>query len=126
MFQLKSFLQQRTTLFNHLSTTMPLFAPTSFAPAVTPITSYPLTPLLERKISLLSRSSKPVPASLLAALEESRKTARALIFKSRADHFNNMLTSVKPNSKVFGKLPTPSYIDLLLLRHSALQKLSIL
>ena len=56
---------------------------------------------LERKISLLLRSSKPVPASLLAALKESRKTARALIFKSRADYFNNML--VKPNSKVFWK-----------------------
>ena len=34
---------------------------------------------LERKISLLLRSSKPVPASLFAALKESRKTARALI-----------------------------------------------
>ena len=89
---------------------MPLFAPTSFAPAVTSITSYPLTPLppkkrrkLEIKISLLLRSSKPVPVSLLAALKESRKTARALIFKSRADYFNNMLASVKPNSKVFWK-----------------------
>ena len=49
------------------------------------------------------RSSKPVPASLLDALKESRKTARALIFKSRADYFNNMLASVKPNSKVFWK-----------------------
>ena len=58
---------------------------------------------LERKFSLLLRSSKPVPASLLAALKESRKTARALIFKSRADYFNNMLASVKPNSKVFWK-----------------------
>ena len=58
---------------------------------------------LERKISLLLRSSKPVPASLLAALKESRKTARALIFKSRADYFNNMLASVEPNSKVFWK-----------------------
>ena len=56
---------------------------------------------LERKISLLLRSSKPVPASLLAALKESRKTARALIFKSRADYFKNML--VKPNSKIFWK-----------------------
>ena len=58
---------------------------------------------LERKISLLLRSSKPVPASLLAALKESWKTARALIFKSRADYFNNMLASLKPNSKVFWK-----------------------
>ena len=58
---------------------------------------------LERKISLSLRSSKPVPASLLAALKESRKTARALIFKSRADYFNNMLASVKPKSKVFWK-----------------------
>ena len=58
---------------------------------------------LERKISLLLRSSKPVPASLLAALKESRKTARALIFKSRADYFNSMLASVKPNSRVFWK-----------------------
>ena len=58
---------------------------------------------LERKISLFLRSSKPVPASLLAALKESRKTARALIFKSRADYFINMLASVKPNSKVFWK-----------------------
>ena len=58
---------------------------------------------LERKISLLLRSSKPVPTSLLAALKEFRKTARALIFKSRADYFNNMLVSVKPNSKVFWK-----------------------
>ena len=89
---------------------MPLFAPTSFAPAVTPITSYPLTPLPpkekdenEKKISLLLRSSKPVPASLLAALKESRKTAGALIFKPRADYFNIMLASVKPNSKVFWK-----------------------
>ena len=89
---------------------MPPFAPTSFAPAVTPTTSYPLTLLppkkrrkLERKISLLLRSSKPVPVSLLAALKESRKTARALIFKSRADYFNNMLASVKPNSKIFWK-----------------------
>ena len=57
---------------------------------------------LEGKISLLLRSSKPVPARLLAALKESRKTAHALIFKSRAD-FNNMLASVKPNSKVFWK-----------------------
>ena len=57
----------------------------------------------KRKISLLLRSSKPVPASLLAALKESRKTARALIFKSRADYFNNMLASVKPNSEVFWK-----------------------
>ena len=57
----------------------------------------------ERKISLLLRSSKPVAASLLAALKESRKTARALIFKSRADYFNNVLPSVKPNSKVFWK-----------------------
>ena len=59
---------------------------------------------LERKISLLLRSSKPVPASLLTALKESWKTARALIFKSRADYFNNMLASVKPNSKVFWKI----------------------
>ena len=81
---------------------------------------------LERKISLLLRSSKPVPASLLTALKEARKTACALIFKSRADYFNNMLASVKPNSKVFGKLLNPSYIDFLLLRHAALQKLSIL
>ena len=58
---------------------------------------------LERKISLLLRSSKPVPACLLAALKESRKTARALIFKTRADYFYNMLASVKPNSKVFWK-----------------------
>ena len=58
---------------------------------------------LERKISLLLSSSKPVPASLLAALKESRKTARALIFKSRVDYFNNMLASVKPNLKVFWK-----------------------
>ena len=58
---------------------------------------------LEKKISLLLRSSKPVPASLLVALKESRKTAHALIFKSRADYFNNMLASVKPNSKVFWK-----------------------
>ena len=58
---------------------------------------------LERKISLLLRSSKPVPASLLAALKESRKTARALIFKSRSDYFNNMLAFVKLNSKVFWK-----------------------
>ena len=108
---------------------MPLFAPTSFAPAVTPITSYPLTPLppkkkkqkLERKVSLLLRSSKPVPASLLAALKESRKTVRALIFKSRADYCNNMLASVKPNSKVFWKTANS-----ILLRHAALQKLSIL
>ena len=57
---------------------------------------------LEKKISLLLRSSKPVSASLLAALKESRKTARALIFKSRADYLN-MLASVKPNSKVFWK-----------------------
>ena len=56
---------------------------------------------LEKKISLLLRSSKPVPASLLAALKLSRKTARALIFKFRADYFKNMLASVKPNSKVF-------------------------
>ena len=52
---------------------------------------------LERKNSLF------VPASFLAALKESRKTARALIFKSRADYFNNMLASVKLNSKVFWK-----------------------
>ena len=58
---------------------------------------------LERKISLLLRSSKPVPASLLAALKESRKTDRALIFKSRADYFNNMLASFKPYLKVFWK-----------------------
>ena len=58
---------------------------------------------LERKIFLLLRLFKFVPASLLAALKESRKTARALIFKSRADHFNSMLASVKPNSKVFWK-----------------------
>ena len=58
---------------------------------------------LERKISLLLRSSKPVPVNLLAALKESRKTARALIFKSRADYFNNMLASVKLNLKVFWK-----------------------
>ena len=58
---------------------------------------------LERNISLLLRSSKPVPASLLAALKKSRKTACALIFKSRADYFKNMLASVKPNSKVFWK-----------------------
>ena len=57
----------------------------------------------KRKISLLLRSSKPVSARFLAALKESRKTARALIFKSRADYFNNMLASVKPNSKVFWK-----------------------
>ena len=57
----------------------------------------------EGKIFLSSRSSKPVPASLFAALKESRKTARALIFKSRTDYFNNMLASVKPNSKVFWK-----------------------
>ena len=43
---------------------------------------------LERKIFLLLRSFKPVPASLLVALKESHKTARALIFKSRADYFN--------------------------------------
>ena len=49
------------------------------------------------------RSSKPVPASLLAALKESRKIARALIFKSRADYFNNMFASVKPKSKFFWK-----------------------
>ena len=30
-------------------------------------------------------------------------TAHALIFKSRADYFNNVLASVKPNSKVFWK-----------------------
>ena len=58
---------------------------------------------LERKISLLLRSSKPVPTSLFAALKESRKTARALIFKSSADYFYNMLASFKPNSKVFWK-----------------------
>ena len=58
---------------------------------------------LERKISLLLRSSKPVPASLLAALKESRKTDRAFIFESRANYFKNMLASVKPNSKVFWK-----------------------
>ena len=58
---------------------------------------------LERKISLLLRSSKPVPTSLLAALKEFRKTACALILKPRADYFNNMLASVKPNSKVFWK-----------------------
>ena len=58
---------------------------------------------LERKISLLLRSSEPVSGSLFAALKDSRKTARALIFKSRADYFNNMLASVKPNSKVFWK-----------------------
>ena len=58
---------------------------------------------LERKIFLLLRSSKPVPASLLAALKESRKTARALIFKSRAYYFNNMLASVKTNLKDFWK-----------------------
>ena len=58
---------------------------------------------LERTISLLLKSSKPVPASLPAALKESRKTARALMFKSRDDYFNNMLASVKPNSKVFWK-----------------------
>ena len=57
----------------------------------------------ERKISLLLRSSKPVPASLLAALKEFRKTARTLIFKSQANYFNNMLASVKPNLKVFWK-----------------------
>ena len=59
---------------------------------------------LERKISLSLRSSKPVPASLLAALKESRKTDRALIFKSRADYFNNMFAS----RKFFRKLPNPS------------------
>ena len=58
---------------------------------------------LQKKIFLLLRSSKLVPASLLAALKESRKTARALIFKLRADYFNNMFASVKPNSKVFWK-----------------------
>ena len=57
----------------------------------------------ERKISLLLWSSKPVPASFHAALKESRKTARALSFKSRADYFKNMLASVKPNSKVIWK-----------------------
>ena len=88
---------------------MPLFAPTSFASAVTPnhklstdaIATKRKRRKLERKISLLLRSSKPVPASLLAALKESRKTARALVFESRADYFNNMLAFVKPNSKVF-------------------------
>ena len=58
---------------------------------------------LERKISLLLRSSKPVPTSLFAALKESRKAARAIIFKFRANYFNNMLAFVKPNLKVFWK-----------------------
>ena len=72
---------------------MPLFAPTSFASAVTPITSYPLTPLPPkekdenlRKISPLLRSSKPVPASLLAVLKEARKTARTLSFFLYPEH----------------------------------------
>ena len=90
---------------------MPLFAPTSFAPnshshhklSTDAIAAKRKRRKLERKLFLLLRSSKPVPASLLAALKESRKTARALIFKSRADYFNNMLASVKPNSKIFWK-----------------------
>ena len=81
---------------------------------------------LERKFSLLLRSSKAVPASLLAALKESRKTAAlsslnpVLIILTTCLHLSNQ------TRKFFGKLPTPSYIVLLLLRHVALQKLSIL
>ena len=89
---------------------MPLFAPTSFAPShshhklsTDAIAAKRKRRKLERKVSLLLRSSKPVPASFYAAFRESRKTARALIFKSRAEYFNNVLASVKPNSKVFWK-----------------------
>ena len=67
---------------------------------------------LERKVSLLLRSSKLVPASLLAVLKESRKTARALLFKSHVDYFtclhlSNQTRKSSANSILHRSHPSP-------------------
>ena len=130
----KEFLTTMNNSFQSLIDHHALFAPTSFAPAVTPITSYPLTPLPPKEKDENLREKFPYcqghpslfqPVFLLPSRNLGRLLALSslnpvLIILTTCLHLSNQ------TRKFFGKLPTPSYIDLFLLPLAALQKLSIL